>query len=177
MITLGVDVGKHEIGVGLARDKTLIAGALLRRGHETGPDRLSVRVLDWLIAKLNTPGMPPLTSGAVSLRVIIEYPQAYRPGQQEGRQQDVVDLALVSGCVAGLIRSRFDNALIEIILPRTWKGTVDGDVMTRRIENRLLPHEAACLEPCPASLRHNMIDGVGIALWGADRLDRIRVYE
>lgn len=175
MITLGVDVGKHEIGVGLMREKTLIAGALLRRGHEVGPDRLSVRVLDWLIVKLTAQGF--LALGSAPLRVVIEYPQAYRPGQQEGRQQDVVDLALVSGAVAGLIRSRFDSAVIEIILPRVWKKTIDGDAMTDRIERRLTPAEAAALEPCIASLRHNMIDGVGIALWAVGRLEKIRVYE
>lgn len=173
MITVGVDPGVHACGVGVMSGNTLIAAALVTtdEGRGTSPGRLAFQVWEFvarhLRARASFEGMG---------RFVIEYPQAYEPGQQKGDQNDLIRVALVAGAVAGVAWDRA-QCTAELILPRVWKGTVKKEAMTERIENRLEIDEKFKIEPVAQNLRHNVIDGVGIALWATGRLERRRVYD
>lgn len=170
---VGIDPGVKACGVGVLDAVGQLKGARLVRG--LAPGDLAIGVLDF-VRELRRSG----AEMHERLRVVIEYPQAYAPGQQKGDQNDLIRLTLVAGACGGAIRAAFDHATLatlEFILPRTWKGTIDPDVYTSRIEGRLSPLEVARIESCPANLRHNTLDGVGLALFSAGRLERRRTYD
>jgi len=60
----------------------------------------------------------------------------------------------------------------EAVTPRQWKGTVDGDIFLTRITKRLDERELGLLDTCGAidSLKHNVIDAIGLGLWKVGRL-------
>jgi hypothetical protein len=96
--------------------------------------------------------------------VVIEKPMIYP--NAKARPNDIITLALV----AGRYRERFSEAKrVEYVLPREWKGTIDGDVMTKRIEAALvykdMPAVNAMRKVATGSVQHNAIDAVGIAKW------------
>lgn len=104
-------------------------------------------------------------------RFVGEWPQIYRVGMGKGDPNDLPPLAGVVSAVAALL----PDAVSLAVSPRQWKGTIDGDAMTRRILGLLTPEEVARAQPCAASLAHNMWDAVGIGLWAVGRL-QTRLY-
>lgn len=109
----------------------------------------------------------------VAYRYLIECPRIYPQARQKGDQNDLINLARVVG---GL--ERWCEGKVEIIYPREWKGTVDADVMVKRIQERLSPEEKAkAVLPSAKSKHHNVWDAVGIGLHGVGRLKQKRVYE
>lgn len=100
---------------------------------------------------------------------IVEWPQIYK-----GDRRDPNHLLGLTGMAMALVTA-LGARECRAVLPRTWKGTLDGDVMTKRIEGRLTPSELANIDPCPASLRHNILDSVGLGLYHFGRLERKRV--
>ena len=86
--------------------------------------------------------------------------------RQQGNYNDLLEVNGVLAAVGGL----FNEA--KSYIPETWKGTIDGDVMVRRIPKKLDPYEAVILDAveCPASLKHNVIDAVGLGLFVCGRL-------
>jgi len=95
---------------------------------------------------------------------VSEYPQVYARGP--GDPADLIELAGVVGAVGYAIRSMKSSSY----LPRSWKGQVPKDVMCARIEGRLSPEEKAAIRPCPTSLRHNVLDAIGVGLFHIGRL-------
>lgn len=165
MIVIGVDPGVKSIGFGVASNDQIVAGGLIRCDNPT-PQRLATMLRDRLYAL-----------GVYEANVVIEVPQIYSAGRHKGDQNDLINVALVSGAVAGVLDSRGALCSSRFVLPREWKGGVEADVFTARIEKRLVPSELAALDKAPASLRHNMIDGVGLALFGSGkRLEPRRNY-
>ena len=59
------------------------------------------------------------------------------------------------------------GAQIVLVKPEQWKGTLDKDVMLRRIEGALSPEETAVVGRYAgrAAIRHNMIDAIGLGKW------------
>lgn len=103
----------------------------------------------------------------------IECPRIYPQSRQKGDQNDLIDLARTVG---GL--ERWCEGKINIIYPREWKGTVDADVMVKRIQERLSPEERkTAVLPSAKSKHHNVWDAVGIGLHVLGRLKPKRVYE
>ena len=51
--------------------------------------------------------------------------------------------------------------------PHDWKGSVDGDIMVRRIESALTPEEMLIVDRLglPKSYRHNAVDAIGLGKW------------
>lgn len=166
---VGIDPGTKACGVGVLDAVSRLTAAKLIQGTSFA---LPLAVLDY-VTEVRRTGSDPIEP----LRVVVEYPQAYLPGQQKGDQNDLIRLALVAGACAGMIKARFPYAEVELILPRAWKGTIDPDVFTHRIEGRLSPEEVARIERCAAGLRHNVLDGIGLALHAAGRMERKRIYE
>lgn len=101
--------------------------------------------------------------------VIAEWPQVYSGSVADPNA--LLALAAVSAAIA----NQFPFAEHRSVLPHKWKGSLDGEVMAKRIEGRLSSEERQTIEPCPPSLRHNVLDAVGIGLWHLGRLERKRV--
>lgn len=67
--------------------------------------------------------------------------------------------------VTGRYEERYCNAPIELVEPRTWKGTIDGDIMVNRIKAAFTPHEAAVAARFKGGYAHNMVDAIGLGKW------------
>lgn len=97
----------------------------------------------------------------------------YPGGRQEVPPNDLITLAVRAGEVGGAFRAL--GAVVDYVLPRTWKnGPIPKDVMHKRILRRLDDAERALIDVAgrgmAPSKRHNMLDAVGIGLWGLRRL-------
>ena len=101
----------------------------------------------------------------IKAHFVIERPQVYVRGKSKGDPNDLITIALVAGMVAGATSQSF-----EYVLPREWKGQVPKAVHSLRIEKKLSQKEIERIEKCPASIRHNAIDAIGIGLWKLGRL-------
>lgn len=95
--------------------------------------------------------------------VVIESPQ-YRK-YSKASVDDLIRLALRSGELAGLYRSK--DAIVELVVPTTWKGSVPKKIHQKRITAVLGNEERGCLEK-----NHNTMDAVGLGLWRLGRLRR-----
>ncbi len=102
--------------------------------------------------------------------LVIEVPQIY-PGGGKGDPNDLITLAIQVGRYTERYASR--GRSVEHILPHTWKGTVDADILCRRVMASLPSAERALLEAKLEAFaeckRHNVIDAVGIAKWSLRR--------
>lgn len=108
-------------------------------------------------------------------RFRIEFPRIYPAASQKGDQNDLLQLARVVGGIQEAALAR--GLVVELIYPRDWKGTLDADEMTLRIQGRLTPAEVARVHlPTAKSLAHNVWDAVGIALHAVDRLQPRKVF-
>lgn len=103
--------------------------------------------------------------------LVVEWPQVYTGGKAKGDPRDLLTLAGVDAAIAASVSAR----AVRRYFPREWKGQVDADKMLDRILERLRPHEVARIEKCPASLRHNVIDAIGIGLRACGRLEPRRI--
>lgn len=165
---LAIDPGVRHFGAALfIPSGVLWNAALIRNPIKTGNDlEVAAAACEALIRWLQREARAVQT-------VCVEIPRVYNAGNQKGDQNDLIALAGVGyalGCsvVAADHRVRF--------FPREWKGTIEADTMTERIEKRLSAVELQRIEKCPASLRHNVIDAIGIGLKAFNRLEPMRVY-
>ena len=101
-------------------------------------------------------------------QVIIERPRIYT--KMKGDPADILNLLEVGATLQGML-----GRPVEWVEPHAWKGSLNADAMTERIKSRLTPEEHKRVEPCAASLMHNVYDAVGIGLHALGRLDRKRV--
>lgn len=119
-------------------------------------------------------GDPPRSDGC---RVIIERPQVYRGRSSKGDPNDLITLAIQVGRYTE--RMVAQGSSVEHVIPHDWKGTVDPDVLCRRVAATLSAPERDLLyrvlaplarrpmtdEHLTSGRRHNVIDAVGIAKW------------
>jgi hypothetical protein len=91
--------------------------------------------------------------------VLIEMPRAYG-GRTKGDPDDLLDLAMI----VGEIKRHYQAAgcTVELVWPRTWKGTVPKPIHNARVLNALNDQELRLL---PRIRNHNMVDAVGLGLW------------
>lgn len=121
--------------------------------------------------------------------VLIEQPRWY-PHERKIDVNDLLDLAVLVGEIKANMGGRcfnsqecdFDELLIrpevELIFPRTWKGTVPKPIMSQRIyekldegEKKLLPlKRGKKLSTSAADHDHNALDAIGLGLWKLGRL-------
>lgn len=101
----------------------------------------------------------------------IETMQWYEAGDQKGNQNDLGGVQLVAGAIIGILAA----PTVMSYVPRDWKGTIDGDVCTERILDRLTIAEKACIISV-GELDHNTVDGIGIGLKYLGRFEPRRVY-
>ena len=95
---------------------------------------------------------------------LVEWPQIYR-----GSPVNPNYLLGLSGA-AMAIASRLEPEAVSAILPRVWKGRLDADKMTKVIDAAITAGERITIHECPKSLRHNVLDAIGIGLWHFGRI-------
>lgn len=101
-------------------------------------------------------------------RMVIEVPRIY-PGSnsKKGDLNDLIDLALAAGRIAGMN----DSATVEMIYPADWKRQVPKEQMVERIKGFLTPEEFKRVElPTAKGKQHNVWDAVGIGLFAVGRM-------
>ncbi len=107
-----------------------------------------------------SPTEPPTWPGTKHIdQVVIEDPVIYARGK--ARPQDILKLARI----VGRYEERFAAHPVELVAPRTWKGSVDGDIMVRRIQASLNPLDRKVHDRYTGGYAHNMTDAVGLGLW------------
>lgn len=96
-------------------------------------------------------------------RLVMEWPQIYTHGKGDNN-----DLLALAGVDAALASVACADEIIHY-LPRQWKGQLPKDVCNARIEKTLTPEELGHFGKFPQSLRHNVLDAVGIGLFSLGR--------
>lgn len=147
------DPGKHHVGEAWFQDGELIACSLLRETDK------GEGILEDL----------PTTIDADE--AMIEIPQVYQQRSWKGDPNDLIQIALVAGALAHAVAP---FGFVSFVRPHAWKGNAKKEAIEGWIRARLSPAESAVLAACdvPASLKHNVIDAVGIGMWALGRLGK-----
>ncbi len=156
---LAFDPGVHRVGFAWFDDGQLYRAALWRADLKNSPP--IAQVIHQEICSLHDAGV---WDGG---RAAIECP-AY---VWRGEAKDSIDVALVAGRLAQSVHTELTTD-VRVLAPRSWKGTVDPEVMLARIVKKLGERELVTLyeSGAPAGLMHNVIDAVGIGLHQLGRL-------
>ncbi len=173
MPLLSIDPGKNALGWAYAGDSGHILCAGVVRSEtptQVGGDDVAMvarHVLGQL--RLALGGLPPAAS------LVIEKMRVY-PGPQGAKTNpnDLIDLSYLSGGVHMLPEVRADVQVV-LVEPRDWKGQIPKEKM---VEHRIKPSLSvferklveASMQHVPDHLKHNGWDGVGLNLWGMQRL-------
>lgn len=103
--------------------------------------------------------------------VIIEHPVIY-PKATNKDLNDLIDVVAVGAAVASWVPGII---VPETVFPSQWKGTVQKQVMLRRIKAALSPREMAVVQETNKSDTEDILDAIGIGLWKLGRLNK-KVY-
>lgn len=101
--------------------------------------------------------------------VLIEVPRHY-PHNEKGDTNDLIDLAVQVGQLKAWCELR--GATVELVWPRTWKGSVPKKIHNERVLRALKSFERAALKfrPRARSYDNNMVDAIGMGLWKLGRM-------
>ena len=145
MTHLTIDPGTKEMGWALWEDNELSMCGLARGKN-------------WLET---VQALPKFTVE----RLTIEDQQIYR------RSPINAHSLLAVARVVGATVAYYQFPKFVLVPPATWKGQLPKDVCNRRTLSKLTESELHQVEvaPCPVSLKHNLLDAVGIGLWAARR--------
>jgi hypothetical protein len=97
--------------------------------------------------------------------VVIENPVIHQGSK--ARPADILKLARIVGryeerfCSAALKKP----ALKQLPEPRDWKGTINGDIMCKRIRDALTPYEERIFLNYKGGYAHNALDAIGLGKW------------
>ena len=167
---LTIDPGLRGCGMAWFRDGSLLLASYVP-GTTTGRgpiahEAMASAAMNWALDRLDS-------EVARSRAIAVEFPCIYPAAAQKGDQNDLLDVAGVASAVYAVILGSL-GGVGRYLLPREWKGTVDKQVMLRRIEASMTADEVARVD-CKGALRHNAIDACGIGLHLLGRLGA-RVY-
>jgi hypothetical protein len=151
MSVMAFDPGKRLVGWATADERGLVRCGLVHDETQTG-----------LLKKLRGMCLETATRG---IRVVIEVPQVYRERHWRGDPNDLIDETITVGALVAFTL----DADQRLVRPHAWKGGVPKDVHNRRILMAMTPDETEVLEHCGvcSRLRHNVIDAIGLAKYGA----------
>lgn len=152
-VIVAVDPGSRFTGWAKFQDKQLVSCGLVKA---KGLDEMLPRCQDFF-------GNFP---NAVAIEAVIERPQVYTQRKMKGDANDLITIALIGGYIgAFFLRAEF-------MMPRTWKGTVDKDVMCRRVENRWMNDRERGLlynKNIPKGQVNNTLDAIGVGMYHLGR--------
>ena len=154
MRILAFDPGVHHVGWASLEEGRLMRCGLVRESKDTPLYvALGARFDDRDLA---------------GVEVVIERPQIYKQAQWKGDPNDLIDLAMVAGVLGYLCR----RGAVACVRPHAWKGSAKKTAVHAWIRKRLDAEELAIVDAVdvPPSLRHNVLDAIGIGLWKAGRL-------
>lgn len=149
--TLAIDPGVQGCGWAEFTGPTLMSCGYLRSTGETMAERAMSYAKYFQSESFN--------------HVVVERMRHYPNAQErDAKANDLLDLQLLGGYIAGSLRCNFFS-----VFASEWKGQVPKDVMNARVMKRLrdlervrFNHDVEKIRP---SLRHNVIDAIGIGLW------------
>lgn len=149
-----IDPGKKLCGVSMFSDRGYLLRAELVRADDV------VTLADGVAEAVK--------KNRIENRLVLAYemPQVYM--SDPGKAKSLFPLAVTDGAVAYALRP---NEIVEY-KPHDWKGSVDPDVMTKKIKERWMTaadHKAVVI-PSAKSLAHNIYDAVGIGIYHLRRL-------
>lgn len=169
MKIIALDPGLRGCGVALGDS----AGNLERAVYVRSADAVSgrggaVAAMGWALAAELQEGR---FAGQCWQVACVEWPMQYEGSAHYVDRADISAISAVAGAAATVLSSRRLEALITPT-PQEWKGNVPKDVHNARILGKLKPGEERLIE-CPvASLRHNVVDAVGLYLWAVEEVAR-----
>lgn len=101
--------------------------------------------------------------------VVIEEPQIYRTRKMKGDPNDLIPVARLAGRYEE--RAIVSGAKVRIVKPADWKGQLKKEISHERIFEKLSAdeHKVMSAVKCAAGIRHNMLDAIGIGLFGLGR--------
>lgn len=99
---------------------------------------------------------------------VVEVPQVYR-NFTRGDPNDLVEIAAVGAAIG----ATFPIKKAVGYRPREWKGQIKKEIHHPRILGQLSPAEQANIHEHRKTLRHNVIDAIGLGLYYLERM-RIR---
>lgn len=103
--------------------------------------------------------------------LVVEYPKILNASKQKGKKSGVKPESIVRlANTAGRLTANVPLAHLLEVYPSQWKGTIDPDIVTARVLERLTPEERSLIPKLPASLLHNVLDAVGLGLWDLGRM-------
>ena len=152
MFTLSIDPGLRGCGVSLFNKKQLIKAVYVKSTEQVkrGPEA-------WLaMAQAILDSLP----GVKVTHLVVEVPQVYNQAYWKGDPADLIELAGVDGAITVAVGATNNYGF----LPREWKGQVPKDIHNKRVEAKLSVEELATIEST-ATVRHNVVDAVGLGLW------------
>ncbi len=94
--------------------------------------------------------------------VVIENPVIYP--NSRARPADILKLARIVGRYEERFASRTRHP-VQLVEPRQWKGTIDGDIMVARIEAAMTEADRITLAGYRGGYRHNAVDAIGLGYW------------
>lgn len=91
-------------------------------------------------------------------------------GGGKGDPNDMLRLGFNNGAIATALQMALWGQhrymqVVRLIAPQDWKGNIDADMFTRRIEDSLTPGEKTNM----VHKNHNTYDAAGLAKWAASR--------
>ena len=118
--------------------------------------------------RATSPTIPGGIVLASETRVLVELPRWYPHDYKD--VNDLLDLCVLVGEVKRFYEAQ--SCKVELVFPRTWKGTVPKPIHNKRVLAALTPDELALLprRPRAKDVDHNCVDAVGLGLWKLGRL-------
>jgi hypothetical protein len=159
----------HEVVLGVDPDTTSLGWALLAKGRLYQAGLVRAKNLEGMIFEVTR--ARAWTWETIDL-LVVERAEIYPHG--EARPNDLSQLLIVAGTVAGYVAHR----RLCLPYPKEWKKQVPKEIHHRRLLEGLTQEEHAVLDAAlrgvPMSLRHNVLDAVGLAKWGAAQKSAMR---
>ncbi len=97
--------------------------------------------------------------------LVIEKPEVYAQRFLKGDPEDLIHIAIVVGAIVHAAKT-FE---IRMPLPKTWKGQISKEISAARTLKKLSEEEKQRMGKVIPSLKHNMMDAIGIGLWALGR--------
>jgi len=168
---LATDPGIRGTSAALFRDKQLMRCAYIENPRRTGNRAAECAAVARYVALWSR-----LAPGD-DVELAVEWPRVYdsaiRQGAKSVSGKDPNDLLPLAGIDAALA-ALFPGATTTSYAPSEWKGQMPKEVCHARLRKRLDASELAALDSdldkVAPSLRHNVLDAVGIGLHHLGRL-------